>query len=79
MMPRVMLACVYSLVVNCTARAYDAPPLIRTAQSGAWSAATTWEGGAVPGAGARVQIQEGHAVSYDLASDQVIRSIHIAG
>lgn len=79
MLPRVMLACVCLIVVNCTARAYDAPPLIRTAQSGAWSAAATWEGGKVPGAGAQVQIQEGHAVTYDLASDQVIRSIHIAG
>lgn len=79
MLPRVMLACVCLFVVNCTARAYDAPPLITDRPQRAWSAAATWEGGKVPGVGARVQIQEGHAVSYDLASDQVIRSIHIAG
>ncbi len=28
------------------------PPLVRSAQSGPWSAPTTWEGGQVPGAGA---------------------------
>src|SRR5262249_20633558 len=49
------------------------------AQSGPWSAATTWEGGKVPAAGARVQVRTGHTVSYDLKSDQVIRSIHVAG
>ena len=30
-----------------------APPLIRSARSGAWSDAATWEGGKVPGAGPR--------------------------
>jgi len=31
--------------------------LIRSAHSGAWSAAATWERGRVPGAGARVQVR----------------------
>jgi G8 domain len=53
--------------------------LIRSAKSGAWSAPTTWEGGKVPGAGARVQIREGHIVIYDAKSEQVIRFIHVAG
>src|SRR5262245_51604770 len=59
--------------------ATELPPLIRSARSGAWSAAETWEGGAVPKTGARVQIQSGHVVVYDLHSDQRIRSILIAG
>lgn len=53
--------------------------LIRTAKSGAWSAASTWEGGKVPAAGSRVQIREGHIVIYDVKSDAVIRFIHVAG
>lgn len=54
-------------------------PLIRTAQSGPWSEAATWEGKALPQAGARVQIREGHTVLYDRKSEQPIRSIHVAG
>ncbi len=57
----------------------DLPPLVRSAQSGAWSAASTWEGGKLPAAGMRVQIRTGHTVVYDLKSEQVIRSIHVAG
>ena len=55
------------------------PDMIRTTKSGAWSDAATWETGKVPAAGARVQIRTGHAVAYDLKSEQVIRSIHVAG
>src|SRR4051794_16065925 len=43
-------------------------PLIRSAQSGPWSAPTTWEGGHVPGTAARVQVREGHTVVYDVSS-----------
>ena len=53
--------------------------LIRSAASGPWSANTTWEGGVVPAAGARVQVFAGHTVRYDVASDAVLRSIHVAG
>lgn len=56
-----------------------ASAVVRSVQSGPWSAATTWDGGKVPGARARVQVRTGHTVTYDLQSDQVIRSIHIAG
>ncbi|MBP3953751.1 G8 domain-containing protein [Gemmata sp. G18] len=56
-----------------------AAPLVRTAASGAWSDGKTWEGGKVPGAGARVQIRTGHAVTFDVKADAVIRSIHVAG
>jgi hypothetical protein len=55
------------------------PPLVRSARSGPWSASATWEGGKAPAAGSRVQVRTGHTVNYDLKSDQVIRSIHVAG
>src|SRR5262245_41022794 len=55
------------------------PPIVRTARSGPWSAPGTWETGKVPAAGAKIQIRSGHTVIYDLKSDQVIRSIHVAG
>src|SRR3954470_8160541 len=53
--------------------------LSRSARSGPWSAAATWEGGKVPAAGSRVQVRRGHTISYDLNSDRVIRSVHVAG
>src|SRR5206468_6079965 len=62
-----------------TSPANAGTPLTRSARSGVWSAPDTWEGGKVPGAGARVQVRTGHAVVYDLSSDRVIRSIHVAG
>lgn len=57
------------------------PPvgLVRSVGSGSWSAPATWEGGKVPAAGARVQVRQGHRVVYDRQSDEVIRSLHIAG
>jgi len=55
------------------------PGVIRSAGSGPWSAATTWERGAIPRAGARVRVRAGHTVLYDVACDAVIRSIHVAG
>lgn len=55
-----------------------APP-IRSTRSGPWSAAATWEGGKVPAAGAKVLVIAGHTVIYDIVSDKVIRSLHVAG
>jgi hypothetical protein len=55
------------------------PPVIRTAASGPWSAPATWEGGKVPGAGARVLIRTAHRVVYDIKSDRAVRAINIAG
>jgi hypothetical protein len=55
------------------------PPLRRSARSGPWSAASTWEGGKIPTAGDRVQIRTSDHVTYDVDSDQPIRSIHVAG
>jgi hypothetical protein len=56
-----------------------AAELLRSAKSGPWSAASTWEGGKVPAGGARVQVRTGHVVVYDMKSDDVIRSVHVAG
>jgi hypothetical protein len=52
---------------------------IKSAKSGAWSEAATWEGGAVPPAGSKVLIRPGHTVLYDVVSDQAIRSVHVGG
>jgi hypothetical protein len=54
-------------------------PLVQSARNGLWSNRDTWEGGKVPPAGSRVQVRTGHSVTYDLKSDHVIRSIHVAG
>ncbi len=53
--------------------------VIKSAKSGSWSDATTWEGGAVPGAGAKVLVRPGHAVFYDVSSDQAIRAVFVGG
>ncbi|WP_435010241.1 G8 domain-containing protein [Tundrisphaera lichenicola] len=57
----------------------DGTGLIRSRQSGPWSAGSTWERGVTPGSGDRVQVREGHEVLYDENSERVIRSIHVAG
>src|SRR4051812_285379 len=57
----------------------SAAGLIRSARGGPWSAPATWEGGRVPGAGARVQVRAGHTVVYDVKSDRALRSVHVAG
>src|SRR5678815_518091 len=62
--------------------ATSAPSLadeICTAHSGLWSDLAIWEGGQIPGAGAKVLIKSGHAVTYDEKSDKVIRGITVAG
>src|SRR5207247_4072620 len=53
--------------------------VIRSVNSGQWSAAATWEGGQVPAAGARVLIRPGHTVTYDVASEMPIRTVQIGG
>src|SRR5689334_5577882 len=74
-LPAILLALTSSMV----ATADITTSLIRSARSGPWSAAATWEGAVVPRAGARVQVRGGHTVVYDLNSDTPIRSIHVAG
>src|SRR2546425_1218580 len=52
---------------------------LRSAKSGTWSAPATWEGGNVPGAGARVHIRPGHAVLYDVDVPPVLRAVNVGG
>lgn len=70
-----LLAALLLLPGTCLA----AGPVLKSARSGDWSEAATWEGGKVPGAGARVLIRSGHRVVYDVVSDEAVRGIHIAG
>lgn len=57
----------------------DSPRIVRSEQSGLWSAKTTWERGVIPGSGDKVQIRTGHSVVYDVNSKDVIRLVHVAG
>jgi hypothetical protein len=68
------------LVHGGAARAHDhAHPIVRSAQSGAWSSPETWQDGKLPGRGDVVQIRAGHAVTYDVVGDQPLRAVHVAG
>src|SRR3954449_7743791 len=51
----------------------------RTAQSGAWSDARTWEKARPPQAGDMVQVRAGHTVTYDVDSVAQLRMLHVAG
>jgi hypothetical protein len=78
-----LLACALSLLsagpLPARPAAAEAPAWVRSAKSGRWSDAATWQGGKTPPAGARVQVRPGHTVVYDLDSDRAIRTIHVAG
>src|SRR4029079_12503089 len=53
--------------------------VVRSARSGPWSAAATWEGTQIPAAGARVLIRPGHTVLYDVDSETAIRGVQVGG
>ncbi len=72
-------ACLALAAVLVATNVGGAADLVRSARSGAWSVPATWEGGTVPGPGARVQVRAGHTVTYDVQSATVIRSVHVAG
>lgn len=55
------------------------PVVVRSAQSGPWSAASTWENGKTPGKGSSVLIREGHRVVYDIESSEVVRAVYVSG
>ena len=64
------------------ARAADAPPLqfdFRSVRSGPWSEPTTWEPPRLPTHGARVLISRDTRVTFDVAKDDVIRLLQVAG
>src|SRR5262245_32115235 len=52
---------------------------VRSAQSGKWSDPATWTPKRVPATGDLVQVRPGHRVTYDVASDQAIRMVHVTG
>ncbi|MGP0066172.1 MAG: G8 domain-containing protein [Isosphaeraceae bacterium] len=62
-----------------SATAVEPLALVRSIRDGRWSNPATWEGGRLPGSGARVQVRAGHTVVYDIHGDFPIRSIHVAG
>jgi len=51
----------------------------RTARSGPWSDARTWDGGRKPQASDFVQVRAGHVVTYDVNSSDALRMLHVAG
>src|SRR4051812_38670296 len=55
-----------------------APPVVRTARSGAWSTPATWEGGRIPAGNVRALIREGHRVVYDIKGVQPVRPLTIS-
>ncbi|MBN9118200.1 MAG: G8 domain-containing protein [Planctomycetes bacterium] len=72
------LALVALLAFGPGALAADAP-LLRSKQSGPWSAKETWDAGRVPATGDRVVVRAGHTVAYDADSKDVIRLVQVAG
>ncbi|MBI1901375.1 MAG: G8 domain-containing protein [Planctomycetia bacterium] len=81
--PHVAVFVLFTLSVwalaGASAIADEAGEVIRSAKSGAWSTADTWEGGKVPGQGSRVLVRQGHKVTYDVQADAVVRAINVAG
>ncbi len=60
-------------------RSAPAARLIRSARSGLWSAAATWQNGIVPPSGASVLIRSGHRVVYDRNSAKPLRAVYVSG
>lgn len=67
------------LLMSLALPVFGAAPVIRSIQSGPWSAATTWEGGEVPASGMSVLVRTGHTINYDVIAAELLRSLHIAG
>ena len=62
-----------------SARAEATTTAIKSARSGPWSSASSWENGAIPAAGSKVEILAGHTVVYDRKADEAIRMVHVSG
>ncbi len=75
---RLLVVLVFSICQPLLLPAQDSTWL-RSARSGPWSSAETWEGGKAPAAGARVHIRPEHKVVYDLNSDVVLRAVNVGG
>src|SRR5262245_6528539 len=74
-MLRFSLAFAVTLTLALSAQA----ALVKSARSGNWSDAATWDTGKVPAAGDKVLVRTGHTITYDAKSDAVIRGITISG
>src|SRR6185436_2296567 len=75
---KLIVLCVLTFTATVSAAgpvAFDA----RTANSGNWSDARTWDGGRRPQAGDFVQVRAGHSVIYDVDSSDALRMLHVAG
>jgi hypothetical protein len=66
---------VASLIGTATFAAEPVTFNARSAQSGLWSDAQTWEKGRTPQAGDLVQVRTGHTVTYDVDSNAAIRMV----
>src|SRR5262249_38290896 len=62
----------YHLLADNAAQNNVLPPIVRSAQSGPWSAPATWEGGKVPAGNVRVVVREGHRLVYDVKAAQPV-------
>jgi len=51
---------------------------VHSARSGKWSDPATWAEKRLPKSGDLVQVRAGHAVTYDVLSEEAIRMIHVA-
>jgi len=77
---KLLLLSVGTLIL--TSATFAAEPVVfdaRTAHSGNWSDAETWEKGRSPKAGDFVQIRGEHTVTYDVHSSAALRMVHVAG
>jgi hypothetical protein len=72
-MSRLALFVVFALSLPASAA------VVKSAGSGNWSDARTWDGGKVPATGDTVVVREGHAVVYDVKAEAVLRAVFIAG
>jgi G8 domain/Glycosyl transferases group 1 len=71
----VVIAAAALTASGCATHTFD----IRSAASGNWSDAGTWQPQRQPHAGDRVLIEPEHRVTYDVRGEDVIRSIAVAG
>lgn len=82
---KLLLSCLSTLLLATAllpTAAFAAEPVVfqaRTAHSGNWSDAETWEGKRQPQAGDFVQVRAGHVVVYDANSSVALRMVHVAG
>lgn len=58
---------------------FCANPTVTSVASGAWSSPTTWSTRRVPGTNDKVLIANGHAITYDVASDAKLQCIELRG